>query len=302
MRALTARGLAARVWELARLQHGVVTRWQLLELGYTAKAIRHRIAAGRLHRTHPGVYAVGRPHLTREGHWMAAVLAAGPGALLSFESVAAHLELRDREEGIEVSIPRSRTCRVPGLRIHRRHPGAFVGVTTHHGIPITGPVRTMIDLATRSGRGEVEALVNQADKLDLIDPEKLRAGIDKFKGEPGVPLLREVLDRHTFTLTDSELERLFLPIASRAGLPTPRTQFSLNGFRVDFFWPDLGLVVETDGLRYHRTPAQQARQTLRDNAHAAAGLTPLRFTHAQVRYKPRYVESTLRATVAKPRR
>lgn len=61
----------------------------------------------------------------------------------------------------------------------------------------------------------------------------------------------------------------------------------------DFFWPELGLVVETVGLRYHRTPVQQARQTLRDNAHAAAGLVPLRFTHAQVRYDPHYVETTL---------
>lgn len=225
---------------------------------------------------------------------MAAVLACGPGALLSHDSVAAHLGLREREEVIEVSIPRTRNCRIPGLRVHRRHPGVFVGATTYDGIPVTGPIRTMIDLAARSKHAGVEALVNQADKLDIIDPEALRAGLDRFKGEPGVPLLCEVLDRATFVLTDSELERLFLPIARRAGLTKPRTREDVNGFRVDFYWPDLGLVVETDGLRYHRTPIEQARRTLRDNAHAAAGLTPLRFTHAQIRYKPRYVESTLR--------
>jgi very-short-patch-repair endonuclease len=70
----------------------------------------------------------------------------------------------------------------------------------------------------------------------------------------------------------------------------------VNGFRVDFFWPDLGLVVETDGLTYHRTAAQQARDRLRDQAHTAAGLTPLRFTHAQVRYEPGHVEHVLRTT------
>jgi very-short-patch-repair endonuclease len=114
-------------------------------------------------------------------------------------------------------------------------------------------------------------------------------------------VLREVLDRRTFTLTDSELERRFLPIVRRTGLSLPRTGHHLNGFKVDFYWPDLGLVVETDGLRYHRTPAQQSRDRLRDQAHAAAGLTPLRFTHAQVRYEPRHVQATLEAVARRLR-
>jgi very-short-patch-repair endonuclease len=145
------------------------------------------------------------------------------------------------------------------------------------------------------GRRSLEAAVNEADKLDLTDPERLRAALDGYAGCRGVGQLREVLDRRTFALTDSELERRFLPIARSAGLPLPRTGQRLNGFKVDFFWPDLGLVVETDGLRYHRTPAQQTRDRLRDQAHTAAGLTPLRFTHAQVRYEPRQVRSTLAA-------
>jgi very-short-patch-repair endonuclease len=104
---------------------------------------------------------------------------------------------------------------------------------------------------------------------------------------------RELLDRRTFRLTDSELERRLLPIVRRVGLPPPETGAEVNGFRVDFYWPDLGLVVETDGLRYHRTPAQQARDRLRDQMHLAAGTTPLRFTHAQVRFEPEHVEGTL---------
>jgi very-short-patch-repair endonuclease len=86
-----------------------------------------------------------------------------------------------------------------------------------------------------------------------------------------------------------------LRIVREAGLPPPQTQHEVNGFRVDFYWPEIGLVVETDGLRYHRTPAAQARDRQRDQAHAAAGLTSLRFTHAQVRYEPRHVVRTLRA-------
>jgi very-short-patch-repair endonuclease len=137
--------------------------------------------------------------------------------------------------------------------------------------------------------------VNEADKLDLVDPEALCRALDERRGQPGTAPLRRLLDRATFVLTHTELERLFIPIADRAGLPKPLTQHWVDGFRVDFYWPDFGLVVEADGLRYHRTPAQQARDQLRDQAHLAAGLTPLRFTHAQINWEPRQVEATCAA-------
>jgi very-short-patch-repair endonuclease len=115
----------------------------------------------------------------------------------------------------------------------------------------------------------------------------------------GISRLRKAVTG--FTLTDSELERLFMPIARRAGLPDPVTQAQLDGFRVDFYWPELGLVVETDGLRYHRTPFAQARDLRRDQAHLAAGRTPIRFSHAQVVHQPGYVERTLREVVERVR-
>src|SRR5204863_4919614 len=107
--------------------------------------------------------------------------------------------------------------------------------------------------------------------------------------------------RRTFVLTDSALERRSLPLARKAGLPRPETRTRVNGFKVDFYWSDLALVVETDGLRYHRTPAQQAKDRRRDQAHAAAGLTTLRFTSAQVRHEPAHVEATLVAVVRRLR-
>jgi very-short-patch-repair endonuclease len=299
MATISGQSLAMRAWALVRQQHGVVAHWQLLELGFTHAAIRHRIATGRLHRVHRGVYAVGRRELTREGRWMAAILACGPGAVLSHTSAGAlHRLLSHDGASISVSVPAGNRHRPSGITVHRRRPGILADATTRDRIPVTSPLRTLVDLAAGAGRGELEALVNQADKLDLIDPETLRAGLDEIPAGPGVRTLRTVLDRATFTLTDSELERRFLPIARRAGLPKPETQQWVNGFRVDFFWPELGLVVETDGLRYHRTAAQQATDRRRDNAHTAAGLTPVRFTHAQVRYEPAYVEATL-ASVAR---
>ena len=113
--------------------------------------------------------------------------------------------------------------------------------------------------------------------------------------------LARLLDRHTFRLTDSELERLFLPLAEAVGLPRPLTQQWLNGYRVDFYWPDLGLVVEADSLRYHRTPSEQATDRERDQVHTAAGLTPLRFTHAQVCYQPETVQRRLSAVASRLR-
>jgi very-short-patch-repair endonuclease len=142
----------------------------------------------------------------------------------------------------------------------------------------------------------IETAINEADKRELVDPEALRTALYSYAGQPGVAAVRDVLDRRTFVLTDSELERRFLRLVARAGLSAPLTQPHLNGFRVDFYWPEFWLVVETDGLRYHRSPAQQARDRLRDQAHVAAGLTPLRFTHAQVRYDPAHVERVLRTT------
>lgn len=189
--------------------------------------------------------------------------------------------------------------------VHRRRPGVAVHrqalaqnhLTRRHGIPVTSPARTLVDLAPRLPPNQLEAALNEADEHDLIDPERLRSALDAMAGVTGVAVLRELLDRRTLTLTDTELERRFLPIARRAGLPPPQTQRRVNEFRVDFFWPELGLVVETDGLRYHRTPAQQARDRERDQAHTAAGLTPLRFTHEQVAFDAAHVESTLVAVV-----
>lgn len=160
----------------------------------------------------------------------------------------------------------------------------------------------MIDLVPRLGRGKMERVINEADKLGLIDPEELRSALDSYEGVSGVRWLRDMLDRRTFRFTATELERWFLPLAAAAGLPVPLTAQWVNGFEVDFFWPYLGLVIETDGLRYHRTPAEQARDHLRDQTHMAAGLTPLRFTHEQIRYEPAYVRSMLRSMVARIRR
>lgn len=225
---------------------------------------------------------------------MAAVLACGDGAVLSHSSAAALWRIGYEQRGaIEVSLPSPSRRRRPGIRIHRRPSLAEKDITTEYGIPVTAPIQTLIDLSLRIDHRGLERAINEADKYDLVHPPQLRKALDQRQGEPGVGRLRVILDRRTFRLTKEELERRFLPLAREAGLPVPLTGQWVNEFEVDFYWPDLGLVVETDGLRFHRTPAEQARDRLRDQAHTAAGLTQLRFTHEQVRYEPGYVREIL---------
>jgi very-short-patch-repair endonuclease len=168
-------------------------------------------------------------------------------------------------------------------------------VTTRRGIPTTTPTATLMDLAATLKPRQLEAAVNEADKLDLVDPEALRASLDDAFPRPGTAALRRSLDRATYTRTDSDLERRFLRLARAAGLPQPETQAEVNGFRVDFYWPDLQLIVKTDGLRYHRTPVQQASDRHRDQVHTAAGLTVLRFTHGQIAFERGHVRAVLAA-------
>lgn len=111
---------------------------------------------------------------------------------------------------------------------------------------------------------------------------------------PGLARAKRLIEPYTFRLTRSDVERLFLPIAGRAGLPLPETRAIVNGVEVDFWFPELGLVAEVDSLKYHRTPIKQLRDVRRDHKHLATDLVPLRFTDWQVARERREVEGILR--------
>lgn len=245
-----------------------------------------------------GVYAVGWPALNQKRQWMAAVLAGGEGAALSHRSAATLWEIGSEKDGrIDVSVQRRCELRRPGIQFHGRPSLRAEHILRRDDIPITSPSQTLLDLATELGPVPLERAVNDADKRGLVDPEALREELDRFSGEPGVRPLRHLLDRLFFRLSDSDLEIYFRRIVKAAKLPIPLSKQRVNGFEVDFFWPDLGLVVETDGLRYHRTPSAQTRDARRDRAHVMAGMTPLRFTHYEVRYEPSRVRTSLTKTI-----
>jgi very-short-patch-repair endonuclease len=181
--------------------------------------------------------------------------------------------------------------RLDGIRAHRRN--AMPETATVKSIPVTQPLFTLIDLATQIGDRELEAAINEADRLALIDAGALEADLQAVTRRPGMARMRRVVAG--FTPTDSDLERHFLALVRKAGLPKPQTQAKVNGFRVDFYWPSFKLVVETDGYTWHRTPTPQIRDRQRDQAHARAGLTNLRFANEQIRLEPDSVIATLLA-------
>jgi predicted transcriptional regulator of viral defense system len=161
----------AEIAALAAAQHGVVARRQLLTLGLSNTAISLSARVGRLHRLYHGVYAVGHTVMTREGRWMAAVMAAGDSAVLSHATAAAAWELRPPGAGaIHVTVPGDGgRKRRPGLRIHRSRTLEPTDTTTHDAIPITTPTRTIIDLATTLKGRPLEQALDRADQRGLVD-------------------------------------------------------------------------------------------------------------------------------------
>jgi len=226
---------------------------------------------------------------------MAAVLVCGDAAALSHRSAAELWGIGHEQKGrIDVTVRRECRIRRSGIKVRARESLPEGSVVRRFGIPVTNPTQTLIDLATELNPVRLERAVNQADVDDLVDPETLRRSLDAYGGMPGVKTLRTMLDRHTFRLSDSDLEIYFRPLALAAGFPLPLTKQWVLGYEVDFHFSDHGLIVETDGLRYHRTPAQQARMVKRDQTHTSHGFRVLRFTHWQIAYAANEVAEVLR--------
>lgn len=245
-----------------------MTRQQLLALGFGRRSIQHRVERGRLFPVSLGVYAVGWPALNQKRRWMAAVLAGGEGAALGHRSAAALWEIGTEQKGrIDVSVRRRCELRSPGVRFRGRPALSPQDISVRDDIPVTAPIQTLLDLATELEPIPLERAVNDADKRGLVDPETLREELRRYGGQAGVRALRRLLDNLFFRLSDSDLEIYFRRIVKAAKLPMPLSKQRVNEFEVDFFWSDLGLVVETDGLRYHRTPSAQLKDARRDLRH-----------------------------------
>jgi hypothetical protein len=212
-----------RISRLAEGQHGVVSLPQLQLLGLSARAVRDRVARGRLTRLHRGVYAVGHARLTKRGHWMAAVLAYGSKAALSHRSASALHGIRpDNRAKVDVTVP-SRSARSrPGIDVHASTTLTEADVTTIDGIPCTTLPRTLLDLAEVVPRRAVEKAIDQAEVLRIFDLRAVEEVLSRANGRRGAALLARVLAEYRGpTLTDGELEELALELCRAAGMRKP---------------------------------------------------------------------------------
>jgi hypothetical protein len=290
-----------RIAALASRQHGVVSRAQLKAAGLSRHAIDGRLGSGHLIALHRGVYAVGHRALTPHARWLAAVLACGPGAVLSHASAATLWELRGSGLRPHVTVPTTAGRRAPsGVRLHRYRSLGDEEVTTHRAIPVTTVERTLLDLAATLRRRALERAVDQAEVLRLLDHRRLLTLLDAHRGRPGSRALAELLDQHQLgsTLTRSDLEELFLEFCDRHGIPRPHVNQRVTDIQVDFHWPDHRLVVEVDGWAYHRTRAAFERDRARDARLAAVGYRTLRFTDRQLDQDPDTVVAALRGSLS----
>jgi len=267
----------ARIARVATRQRGLVTTEQLLALGLTRDAIRQRVRTGRLHRIHRGVYAVGHAALPAWGREQAALLAVGPGAALSHASAAAAWGLAPAPpRTVHVTTPDDRRHR-RGVQVHRAALPA-AGVRHCHGLRVTSPARTILDLAaTGTAPRELERLVAEARVQRL-----LRAGEPEVPdGHRGATDLRAVLDAGP-RLTRSEAERLLLDLVREAGLPLPETNVRVAGFEVDALWREQRLVVEVDGYATHGHRRAFEADRRKVQALAAAGLRVAGVSYVQL--------------------
>jgi very-short-patch-repair endonuclease len=259
---------------IAARQHGVVSTAQLRAARIGHQGIYRRSKAGRLHRLHRGVYAVGHTRLTFEGRCMAAVLALGEGSVVSHSSAAALWRLLPPHNGpIEVTL-QGRRVRRRSLRIHRSST-LIAGVTTRRdGIAVTNPARTLRDLHRTVPRSMYQRAVRRALDQRLISSSQLRSEEQ---------------------LTRSELERLFLHLCRCHHLPRPEVNAHVGPYEVDFLWRDRGLIVETDGFRHHADRSSFERDRAQDAHLQSLGFRVLRFTHRQLSDDRSAVVAALRA-------
>jgi very-short-patch-repair endonuclease len=262
-------GLAAR-------QHGLVARWQLLALGISGGAVEMRLAHGRLHRAHRGVYALSPAELSPQARWMAGVLAGGHDAALSHWSAAALWRLRP---GVgpkcHVTTPRRRRSNHK-LTFHesRLLPDE---VTIEQGIRVTVPTRVALDLAPLLPSHILVRIIEaiEASQLwvgpslpELFERYRRRSGVAKLKAAAATPI----------RMTRSDLEAIVLEAIERGGLPRPQVNVVVEGHEVDFVWRDEGVVAELDTYLTHGSPLAFERDRERDRKLAAAGWRVVRLT------------------------
>jgi predicted transcriptional regulator of viral defense system len=286
-----------RVARLAAGQFGRVSWCQLRWLNIPSSTIQVWLKTGYLHRVLPGVYAVGHNARTTESDLMAAVLYAGPGAMLSHGTAAWWVGLADsRPYMIDVSTPR-RCLSIPGIRVHQRRRPARIW---HRGVPVTPFAQTILDYAARAPLSNVRLALARADFEDGLDLAAIEAELRR--GRHGAAKLRQALERHQPALarTNSGLEITLFELCEESRLPLPEINGRILGWEVDALWREQRVAVELDGPGNHRSPAQVRRDRRKELDLRAAALIVLRYSDEQIYHHPGAVVAELIQTLNRP--
>jgi very-short-patch-repair endonuclease len=290
---------------LAELQYGVVARWQLTLLGYGKNAIQNRIDSGLLKPLHVGVYGVGHTKLTRNGYFLAAVLAFGPRAVLSHRSAGVLWDLlTSRQIKVDVTTHVSgqrHTRRIKAHRTRHLHPEDW---TIKDGIPVTSVARTILDLAAILGPDRLRDLIDDAVRAELFDLDALERAMTRTPRRKGVRKLKAILaDYRGAPDLRSKFEKRFRHrLRKTPGLPEPLYNVQVAGYRADVYFPDYKLVIELDSRHFHLTPRAFEADAVRDAARLKQKIATLRITDKRFYGEPdAVIENVLALTIKQPR-
>jgi very-short-patch-repair endonuclease len=289
--------------ELATRQHGVVALFQLRDLGFGDAAIKARLASGLLHHRHEEVYAVGHRRLGQRGWWWAAVLAYGPGAVLSHRTAAVLWGFRrPRKEPIDVTARcgRQGVERRSGIWIHRCKIGPE-DMTTEGGFPVTTVARTIFDLAEVAPYDSLKGAAEEADRLKLLRLRELEGVCERGRGRRALRPVRRLLEELRFPDAGrSPLEIRFSAFVHEHRLPEPNQNAQLLGHEVDALWPAAKLVVELDSWEHHGHRTAFERDRARDLKLMIAGYRTIRVTHRRLDREPDRLAAEIRQLLATP--
>jgi very-short-patch-repair endonuclease len=294
------RGADRTIAELARRQHGVVARRQLLKAELSSTMIGRRLRAGRLHQLHHGIYLVGHevpPTFARE---MAALLACGPYAVLSHRSAAAISGLLSHPATapVCVNVPPGRSVTRPRIEFHR---GVLErrDVRHRHGMRLTSPPRTILDLSAKLDPDELERLIAEANYRRLASERELQDQLARNPGRRGSTRLRRIVGQPGGAhRTRSQAERRLLRLLRQTGVTGYETNARIHGYEVDVLWRELNFVVEIDGYDGHSGRVAFERDRLKLATLNASGVTVMPVTPNRLRDDPEgAVARLLRALV-----
>jgi hypothetical protein len=279
-----------RLAHLAAKQHGVVSVWQLQDLGVSRDQITDLVAEGRLHRLYRGVYAVGHVKLTRDGRLSAALLAAGEGAFLSHRTAAALHGLRNLNlNRIDVTVVGPAIRGRPGLAIHRTTRRPVRGeVATVNGLRISTVPRLLVEVAATEPRRELTRMITVAVRKRAFSHGRLRQAIADHTAYPGISNLKAAYARYLPEHDrKSDLERAFdRLLAKHPEIPEPLRNVQFDIWELDCYWPEYNVVLELDGRPYHLVVEDIERDRRKDAYLLTQGILPLRVTDERFNLDP----------------